>query len=60
MASWAAMNPRTVNPIVKARKAMKTLVTLLAAAVLAACGSMPTGAQFGEVKHPDPFHSYID
>jgi uncharacterized lipoprotein YmbA len=39
---------------------MKTLATLLAAALLAACGSMPTGAQFGEVRHPDPFHSYIN
>lgn len=39
---------------------MKILVTLLAAALLAACSSLPTGAQFGEVKHPDPFHSYIN
>lgn len=39
---------------------MKILATLLAAALLAACSSMPTGAQFGEVKHPDRFHSYID
>ena len=48
------------QPFVKARKAMKKLVYLLAVALLAACGTMPTGAQFGEVKHPDPFHSYIN
>ncbi len=39
---------------------MKKLLCLLAAALLAACGSMPTSSQFGPVKHPDPFHSYIN
>ncbi len=39
---------------------MKTLLCLLAAALLAACTSMPSGSQHSEVRHPDAFHSYID
>ncbi len=39
---------------------MKTLLCLLAAALLTACSSMPSGSQSGTVTHPDPFHSYID
>ncbi len=39
---------------------MKKLLCLLAAALVTACSNMPTSAQFGEVRHPDPFHSYIN
>lgn len=39
---------------------MKKLLCILAAALLAACGNMPTSAQLGPVQHPDPFHSYIN
>ncbi len=39
---------------------MKKLLCLLAVALVAACSSMPAGSQYGQVKHPDPFHSYID
>ncbi len=40
--------------------AMKKLLCLLGALLLAACSNMPTTAQYGPVQHPDPFHSYID
>lgn len=39
---------------------MKKLLCLLAAALVAACGSMPSSMQHGQVQHPDPFHSYIN
>ncbi len=39
---------------------MKKLLCLLAAVLLAACSSMPASSQYGQVSHPDPFHSYID
>lgn len=39
---------------------MKQLLCILAVAMLAACGSLPTSSQYGQVQHPDPFHSYID
>ncbi len=39
---------------------MKTLLCLLAAALLAACSSLPASSSYGPVSHPDPFHSYID
>ncbi len=39
---------------------MKTLFCVVALALLGACSSMPAGTQYGQVQHPDPFHSYID
>ena len=39
---------------------MKKLLCVLAAALMAACSNMPTSSQYGQVQHPDPFHSYID
>lgn len=39
---------------------MKTLLSLIAAALLTACSGMPSDSPSGSVKHPDPFHSYID
>ena len=51
---------RNFNPRLKARKAMKKLLCVLAAALMAACSNMPTSTQYGQVQHPDPFHSYID
>lgn len=39
---------------------MKKLLCLLAVAWMAACSSMPASSQYGQVSHPDPYHSYID
>lgn len=51
---------RNLNLRLKARKAMKKLVCVMALALLAACSNLPTSSQVGQVQHPDPFHSYID
>jgi uncharacterized lipoprotein YajG len=39
---------------------MKKLFAILALALLAACSNMPVSSQSGQVRHPDPFHSYIN
>lgn len=51
---------RTFNDPMKARTLMKKFLCLLAAALLTACSSMPASSQYGQVSHPDPYHSYID
>lgn len=56
----AALTLRNFNLRLKVRKAMKKLFAILALALLAACSNMPVSSQSGQVRHPDPFHSYID
>lgn len=40
---------------------MRKILTVLALISMAACSNLPVErTQTGSVKHPDPFHSYVD